>query len=76
MRGLRQGRRSSSESQEVLSRRALGNVPPMPVTHEARKWRKSGISLGSPLVSFVIPAINAEYPVTLEKFLDTLGCAL
>lgn len=56
MRGFRRGRRSGCESQEVLSRQALGNVPLKPVTREARKWRKSGISLGRPLVSFVIPA--------------------
>lgn len=45
------GRRSGCESQDVLSGWALGSGPPMPVTHEAGKWRKSGIALSEALLS-------------------------
>lgn len=43
---------------------------------EAGKWRKSAISLRSPLVSLLMPAIRVLYPVTLGKFLATPGCSL
>lgn len=37
MKGFRQGRRNGYESQDVLSRWALGNVPPMPVPPWSRE---------------------------------------
>lgn len=39
------------KSQDVLSGWALGSGPPMPVTHEAGKWRKSGTALSEALLS-------------------------
>lgn len=68
--GVRQGRRSGCESQDVLSTRALGNVPPMSIT------MKSGISLGSPLVSALIPVHPCPVSCDLRNFLATLGCSL
>lgn len=75
MKGLSQGR-SSYESQDVLYRQILGNVPPMPVIHGAGKQRKFGISVWGPLSPFQSQHIHAQDPVTLGKFLAILHCSL
>lgn len=77
---FRQGRRNDGESRDVLCRWALGNIPPMPVPHEAGKWRKSDTSLRSPLVSLLIQAHPRPVSCDLGKVsgspgLLSLGCS-
>ena len=66
--GVRQGRRSGCESQDVLSARALGNVPPMSITMKPGRGGSLAFlseALLSPLWS---QSIHAQYPATWEIF--------
>lgn len=60
--GFGQGRRNGCESQDVLSRWVLGNLPPMPVPQGTGKWRKSGISPRRPRL---LADASHSYPVIL-----------
>lgn len=78
--GFGQGRRNDCESQDVLSRWVLGNLPPMPVPQWS--WEVEEVWYFSQKPSCLLADASHPYPVILWpwKFLATpgllsLGCS-